>query len=280
MSEPGNPPPPSVPAKIPVKVPVAGAAGTPMKVPMKIPMGVPMKIPVKVPVGPGAVKLPTKVPPKPTPAPPAPVKAPQPVPQPVKKVTRTFGGDDDDDDDELLGAKKPVAPTQPKAVAPKPQTVSRPQATPPRRKRPRTPSPSSSSSSSSSEDEDLTPADSEDETVYRRAKKKGWLDRDVEEWQEEAVKVKPPRPPRTKFPSDIPAKLESIKLKINATEANMRIKDGNKSVSLSTSKINYIDPRVMVAWSKRANVPLNKIFNQTLIKKFPWAMDEDPDYVF
>ena len=42
-------------------------------------------------------------------------------------------------------------------------------------------------------------------------------------------------------------------------------------VSLGTSKINYMDPRITIAWCKRKNVPLSDVFNKTLIEKFEWA---------
>lgn len=35
---------------------------------------------------------------------------------------------------------------------------------------------------------------------------------------------------------------------------NMQNKDENKAVSLTTAKINYMDPRVTVAWCKRNEV--------------------------
>jgi len=66
-----------------------------------------------------------------------------------------------------------------------------------------------------------------------------------------------------------------IKWKAKKTE-----KDENKAVSLTTSKINYIDPRISVAWAKRYDVPIEKIFSKTLREKFPWAMDVDDDWMF
>jgi len=57
-------------------------------------------------------------------------------------------------------------------------------------------------------------------------------------------------------------------------------KDELKTVSLSTSKINYIDPRISVAWAKKYDVPIEKIFSRTLRLKFPWAMDVGKDFEF
>lgn len=41
-------------------------------------------------------------------------------------------------------------------------------------------------------------------------------------------------------------------------QIDLRNKDDNKEVSLTTSKINYMDPRVSVAWCKRHEVPVEK----------------------
>lgn len=53
-----------------------------------------------------------------------------------------------------------------------------------------------------------------------------------------------------------------------------------KTVALGTSKINYLDPRITVAWCKRLDMPLERIFNNTLRSKFKWAMDVEPEFRF
>lgn len=53
-----------------------------------------------------------------------------------------------------------------------------------------------------------------------------------------------------------------------------------KTVALGTSKINYLDPRITVAWCKRNEVPIEKVFNRALFTKFLWAMDCSPDFRF
>ncbi|VDN01817.1 unnamed protein product [Thelazia callipaeda] len=66
------------------------------------------------------------------------------------------------------------------------------------------------------------------------------------------------------------------KLKIQRTD-----KDENKQIALSTSKLNYLDPRISVAWCKKHQVPIEKIFNKTQREKFRWAIDmATDDYVF
>eukprot|EP00924_Labyrinthula_sp_SR-Ha-C_P004912 snap_masked-scaffold_1-processed-gene-16.43-mRNA-1 protein AED:0.00 eAED:0.00 QI:0/-1/0/1/-1/1/1/0/737 len=57
-------------------------------------------------------------------------------------------------------------------------------------------------------------------------------------------------------------------------------KDDNKTVALTTSKVNYMDPRISVAWAKRNDVPIEKIFTAVLRDKFPWAMSESTEYKF
>lgn len=50
-------------------------------------------------------------------------------------------------------------------------------------------------------------------------------------------------------------------------------KTNNLDKACTTSKTGYIDPRIAVSWASRNNVPLNKIYSATLLKKFKWAID-------
>ena len=63
-------------------------------------------------------------------------------------------------------------------------------------------------------------------------------------------------------------------------EFNLRDKRDNAEVSLGTSKINYMDPRITISWCKRNEVPIEKLFPKTLLKKFAWAMSNDPEWNF
>ncbi|TKR95606.1 hypothetical protein L596_009749 [Steinernema carpocapsae] len=66
------------------------------------------------------------------------------------------------------------------------------------------------------------------------------------------------------------------KLKIQKTD-----KDENKQIALGTSKLNYLDPRITVAWCKKNEIPLEKIFTKQHREKFRWAIDmADQNYVF
>jgi DNA topoisomerase-1 len=75
-------------------------------------------------------------------------------------------------------------------------------------------------------------------------------------------------------------KIKKIKNKINEKMSKRDLKMELKNLSLTTSKTNYIDPRITVAFFKKHNLDLNKIFSQTLIDKFFWAMNVDKDWTF
>ncbi|PNW85267.1 hypothetical protein CHLRE_03g178600v5 [Chlamydomonas reinhardtii] len=76
------------------------------------------------------------------------------------------------------------------------------------------------------------------------------------------------------------SKIDKKKQAIAKVELQARSKEDLKTVALGTSKINYMDPRITVAWCKRNEVPIEKIFNKSLLAKFNWAMDVDPTFRF
>lgn len=63
-------------------------------------------------------------------------------------------------------------------------------------------------------------------------------------------------------------------------EAKISLRDENKEVALGTSKINYMDPRITIAWCKDKEVPLENVFNKSLVAKFPWAMEVSRNWRF
>jgi len=75
-------------------------------------------------------------------------------------------------------------------------------------------------------------------------------------------------------------KINSIKNKISLLKNKKELKIELKNLSLSTSKTNYIDPRITIAFLKKHNLPIEKIFSQTLRDKFFWAMDVDNNWTF
>ncbi|VDD91647.1 unnamed protein product [Enterobius vermicularis] len=76
-------------------------------------------------------------------------------------------------------------------------------------------------------------------------------------------------------------KVERIKEQLRRLKIQRTDKDENKQIALNTSKLNYLDPRISVAWCKKFNVPIEKIFNKTQREKFRWAIDmADEEYIF
>ena len=74
---------------------------------------------------------------------------------------------------------------------------------------------------------------------------------------------------------------KTIENKIEKKKAALDSTNNLKSIALSTSKINYIDPRLVVAWCKKNDLDLKKVYTVVLQRKFKWAIDttgEDWDY--
>ena len=76
------------------------------------------------------------------------------------------------------------------------------------------------------------------------------------------------------------AKMEKWGNDIRKLETDIRNRDENKEVALGTSKINYMDPRISVAWCKRNEVPVDKVFAKTLREKFNWSCAVTSDWKF
>ncbi|KAG7800816.1 hypothetical protein KL929_000355 [Ogataea haglerorum] len=67
--------------------------------------------------------------------------------------------------------------------------------------------------------------------------------------------------------------VEKIETRIKNTSLQLKDKEDNSQVALNTSKINYIDPRLTVMFSKKFEVPIEKLFTKTLREKFAWAIE-------
>ena len=75
--------------------------------------------------------------------------------------------------------------------------------------------------------------------------------------------------------------LERLLEQLEKLEIQKTDKDENKTISLGTSKLNYLDPRISVAWCKKHEVPIEKVYNKTQREKFRWAIDmAEADYKF
>lgn len=66
-------------------------------------------------------------------------------------------------------------------------------------------------------------------------------------------------------------KVQEYKLKAD-------FESGTKDIALGTSKASYSSPRVVVSWCKDNDVPIEKIYNKSLLTRFDWALDTDKDY--
>lgn len=51
------------------------------------------------------------------------------------------------------------------------------------------------------------------------------------------------------------------------------LQEENKEIALGTSKLNYLDPRITVAWCKKYDVQVEKVYNRSQREKFAWAID-------
>eukprot|EP00794_Sanderia_malayensis_P018831 gene18831-20727_t len=77
------------------------------------------------------------------------------------------------------------------------------------------------------------------------------------------------------------SQLNRLKEQLFKLEVSMTDKEENKEIALGTSKLNYLDPRISIAWCKKNEVPIEKIYNKTQRQKFQWAIDmTEEDFVF
>lgn len=77
-----------------------------------------------------------------------------------------------------------------------------------------------------------------------------------------------------------PSRITKMKSTLKKLQAKKLLKMELKNISLGTSKINYIDPRITIAFLKKHQLPVDKIFSKTLQEKFKWAMETDMDFIF
>jgi len=75
--------------------------------------------------------------------------------------------------------------------------------------------------------------------------------------------------------------VERLKDQLEKLETQQVDKEENKTIALGTSKLNYLDPRISIAWCKKFDVPIEKVYNKTQREKFRWAIEmAGPDFVF
>ncbi|CAD8212782.1 unnamed protein product [Paramecium pentaurelia] len=89
------------------------------------------------------------------------------------------------------------------------------------------------------------------------------------------------------FIKKFPGQHDKIKQMIQKTQEKyqkelkgLEKKEENKEIALGTSKTNYNDPRISVAFCKVHDVPIERVFSKTLRNKFIWAMATDSNWKF
>jgi DNA topoisomerase I len=85
---------------------------------------------------------------------------------------------------------------------------------------------------------------------------------------------------RTMTLAQVDGNISRTKQNLNKLRADMTVKDDLKTVALGTSKINYLDPRITVAWCKKHDVPIERMFAAALLVKFAWAMPTPSTFSF
>ena len=74
--------------------------------------------------------------------------------------------------------------------------------------------------------------------------------------------------------------IEKLNEKIKNLKEKYKLKNELKNISLETSKINYIDPRITASFSKKLNLNINMFWNSKLTKKFSWALSSNDNFIF
>jgi DNA topoisomerase-1 len=70
-------------------------------------------------------------------------------------------------------------------------------------------------------------------------------------------------------------KSKNIKEKIRAAKLKIELMKETKDYNLNTSLKSYIDPRIYLRWSKKANFDWKKYYSKTLQRKFSWLDKEE-----
>jgi DNA topoisomerase-1 len=65
-----------------------------------------------------------------------------------------------------------------------------------------------------------------------------------------------------------------IKNKISDTETKITILNDYNSLAINTSKMNYIDPRILYSFCNENKIDITKFYTKKLIDKFKWASSE------
>lgn len=69
----------------------------------------------------------------------------------------------------------------------------------------------------------------------------------------------------------------AIEKRIETAKNRIESKTDVMAVAINTSLTNYIDPRLVVSWSKSQKAPMDAVYSKALMTKFKWAIDMTPD---
>jgi DNA topoisomerase-1 len=69
-------------------------------------------------------------------------------------------------------------------------------------------------------------------------------------------------------------RVASLEKRVQDKKDSIESKQKLQAINPGTSLTNYIDPRLVTAWCKAHNLPIEKVYTKTLASKFKWAIDE------
>ena len=69
-------------------------------------------------------------------------------------------------------------------------------------------------------------------------------------------------------------RVASLEKRVQAKKDSIESKQKLRSINPGTSLTNYIDPRLVTAWCKANDIPVEKVYTKKLADKFKWAIDE------
>ena len=86
----------------------------------------------------------------------------------------------------------------------------------------------------------------------------------------------------TTFVPNLNKKIASLQEKIKLSKKKKTLQTESKALASGTSKINYIDPRITIAFLKNINLITNidKFFSKTQLTQITWALNIDDDFKF
>ncbi|OLL24804.1 DNA topoisomerase 1 [Neolecta irregularis DAH-3] len=97
---------------------------------------------------------------------------------------------------------------------------------------------------------------------------------------EEENKTRRVEPKKAATVEKLEQQIVKLDQRIEAAKLQAQDREEGKETALGTSKLNYLDPRLTIAWCRKYQVPIEKLFAKTLRDKFKWALVADEDWKF